>query len=108
MAISGNYAPPVWVNGYQCKNCTDVDNAKKNIDPAHPQSGPFGIDAKIDPTRSQIPAVTYGGALSGLSASSNSQAPPTASSSSAQQGSGSSSAPSALPYGVGAKVDLSV
>ena len=50
MTISTNYATPVWVNGYQCKNCTDVDNAKKHIDPAHPKSGPFGIDAKADPT----------------------------------------------------------
>jgi hypothetical protein len=25
------------VNGYICYNCTDVANAKKNIDPAHPK-----------------------------------------------------------------------
>ena len=25
------------VNGYVCRNCTDVDLAKKNIDPAHPK-----------------------------------------------------------------------
>ena len=97
MAISGNYATPVWVNGYQCKNCTDVDNAKKNIDPAHPQSGPFGIDARIDPTRSQIPSVTYGGALSGMPTNSGGPTPSSA-----------ASTPSAQPNGVGAKVDLSV
>jgi hypothetical protein len=25
------------VNGYVCRNCTDVENAKKGIDPAHPR-----------------------------------------------------------------------
>lgn len=25
------------VNGFQCKNCTDIDLAKKGIDPAHPK-----------------------------------------------------------------------
>jgi hypothetical protein len=33
------------VNGYPCKNCTDVDNAKKGIDPAHPKDGPNGAYA---------------------------------------------------------------
>lgn len=51
MTISGNYPTPVMVNGYSCKNCTDVDYAKKHIDPAHPKSGPYNIDAKTDPTR---------------------------------------------------------
>ena len=49
MAISGDYSRPVYVNGYSCRNCTDVDNAKKNIDPAHPRSGPFGSTADTDP-----------------------------------------------------------
>lgn len=50
MAISTDYSTPVIVNGFRCKNCTDVDYAKKHIDPAHPKSGPYGIDAKDDPT----------------------------------------------------------
>ncbi|HVZ29439.1 MAG TPA: hypothetical protein VG839_03530 [Asticcacaulis sp.] len=50
MAISGDYPHPVQVNGFTCKNCTDVDYAKKHIDPAHPKSGPYGINAKSDPT----------------------------------------------------------
>ena len=25
------------VNGYMCRDCTDVSYAKKNIDPAHPK-----------------------------------------------------------------------
>ena len=50
MAISGDYPAPVLVNGYSCRNCTDVDNAKKNIDPAHPRSGPFGSTAETDPS----------------------------------------------------------
>jgi hypothetical protein len=33
------------VNGYVCRNCTDVDYAKKSIDPAHPKDGPNGVDA---------------------------------------------------------------
>jgi hypothetical protein len=36
MSISGDYATPVIVNGYSCKNCTDVDYASKHIDPATP------------------------------------------------------------------------
>ena len=51
MAIgSTNYPQPVQVNGFLCRNCTDVDHAKKHIDPAHPRSGPYGIDAATDPT----------------------------------------------------------
>ena len=57
MSISGDYATPVIVNGYSCKNCTDVDYASKHIDPAHPQSGPYNIDAKSDPSRADNPAV---------------------------------------------------
>ena len=33
------------MNGYVCRNCTDVDYAKKSIDPAHPKDGPNGADA---------------------------------------------------------------
>jgi hypothetical protein len=46
MAISGDYPQPVTVNGFSCKNCTDVDYAKKHIDPAHPKDGPYGVNAK--------------------------------------------------------------
>jgi hypothetical protein len=64
MAISTDYANPVTVNGFSCRNCTDVDNAKKHIDPAHPRSGPYDINARTDPT--QPAAVRFGGALSAL------------------------------------------
>lgn len=77
MAISGDYPTPVNVNGFSCKNCTDVDNAKKHIDPAHPKDGPFGINAKnrpedirrtgssaFEPTYDGQAAVTFGGQLS--------------------------------------------
>ncbi len=37
------------VNGYRCYNCTDVDYAKRNIDPAHPKDGPYGVNATDDP-----------------------------------------------------------
>jgi hypothetical protein len=55
MAISGDYPHPVQVNGFLCKNCTDVDYAKKHIDPAHPRSGPYGVDAASDPTQKAAP-----------------------------------------------------
>lgn len=52
MAIGNvNYPHPVQVNGYQCRNCTDVDFANKRIDPQHPLSGPNDINAATDPTR---------------------------------------------------------
>jgi hypothetical protein len=46
MSVNGDYPQPVMVNGFSCKNCTDVDYAKKHIDPAHPKDGPYGINAK--------------------------------------------------------------
>ena len=75
-----NYPSPVLVNGYSCKNCTEVDEAKKHIDPAHPTDGPYGVDAKNQPPNpsdpyqktsdsqgsSQSPAVTFGGTLAKL------------------------------------------
>lgn len=78
MSISVNYPSPVMVNGYSCKNCTDVDYAKKHIDPAHPKDGPYGVDAKTSgkadakagvnaaANTNQSPAVTFGGALSAI------------------------------------------
>jgi hypothetical protein len=71
MSISANYPIPVQVNGFSCKNCTDVDLAKKHIDPAHPRSGPYGVNAKTDPTVNKDAAVTFGGALSWLNTKSN-------------------------------------
>jgi len=64
MSVSTNYPQPVQVNGFTCRNCTDVAYAKKHIDPAHPKSGPYGINAKDDPTVTN--AVTFGGALQSL------------------------------------------
>jgi hypothetical protein len=69
---SVNYPSPVTVNGYSCKNCTDVDYAKKNIDPQHPKDGPFGVNAK------DKPAVTFSGALAGVAASSKTDPTPSA------------------------------
>ena len=78
-----NYPNPVTVNGYSCKNCTDVDYAKKNIDPAHPKDGPFGVNAKRVSALShgktpETPAVTFGGVLAGVSAASTANGPPSA------------------------------
>ena len=80
-----NYPNPVTVNGYSCKNCTDVDYAKKNVDPAHPSDGPFGVNAKTKPAPpgshariADTPAVTLGGVLAGVSAASKPNVSPTA------------------------------
>lgn len=50
-----NYPSPVMVNGYSCKNCTEVDEAKKHIDPAHPKDGPFGVNANTQPPNPNDP-----------------------------------------------------
>jgi hypothetical protein len=63
MSVGTNYSTPVTVNGFSCRNCTEVDYAKKHIDPAHPRSGPYGITAKDDPTVKQAPAIVFGGSL---------------------------------------------
>ncbi len=68
MRINGDYAHPVTVNGYSCKNCTDVDYAKKHIDPAHPKEGPYGGNAteQSDPLSDRRAAVRLGGSLADL------------------------------------------
>ncbi len=90
MAISGDYATPVSVNGFSCKNCTEVDLANKHIDPAHPKDGPFGINAKdkthapghVDKLKAAAEAafspdaVTFGGALKAAFPDGPAQSPP--------------------------------
>ena len=51
------------VNGYMCRDCTDVAYAKKNIDPAHPKDGPQPSE---QPSRTNPEAVQWGGALAGI------------------------------------------
>lgn len=69
---SVNYPSPVQVNGYTCRNCTDVDYAKKHIDPQHPKDGPFGINKAPAPGAAHktgsldTAAVTFGGQLAAL------------------------------------------
>ena len=87
MAIgSVNYPQPVMVNGFPCKNCTEVDLAKAHIDPQHPNAGPYGTNAKADPSlagkqlNGTTGAASFGGALSGADGSgspSSSATPPT-------------------------------
>ena len=50
MAIGTDYPRPITVNGYVCRNCDDVSNAKRNIDPAAPD--------RVEPS-----AVSFGGSL---------------------------------------------
>jgi hypothetical protein len=47
-----NYPTPVTVNGFSCANCSQVDQAAAHIDPAHPLSGAYEVNALQDPTRS--------------------------------------------------------
>ena len=63
------------VNGYVCHNCTDVDYAKKGIDPAHPnKNDPLNAKTKSQDAiaaagKTQItPAVILSGALAKLAA----------------------------------------
>jgi hypothetical protein len=49
------------VNGFICHNCTDIDYAKRHVDPQHPKDGPYGIDK--DQAGDHGPAVTFGGSL---------------------------------------------
>jgi len=70
---STNYAQPVQVNGFLCRNCTDVDHAKKHIDPAHPRSGPYGINADTDPTNPKR-FTQSGGSLSDIQAAADTAA----------------------------------
>ncbi len=36
-SVSSDYPSPITVNGYSCRNCSDVAKAQRNIDPADPQ-----------------------------------------------------------------------
>ncbi|KQY27656.1 hypothetical protein ASD21_09830 [Caulobacter sp. Root1455] len=57
------------INGFACKDCTDIDYAKKHIDPAHPKNGPYDINkpkAEDDKAKGPAdPAVLYAGAVTG-------------------------------------------
>lgn len=53
------------INGFPCKTCTDVENAKKFIDPAHPDAGPVNQGSSTQSVQ-RGPAVVLGGALAGV------------------------------------------
>ena len=57
------------INGFACKDCTDIDYAKKHIDPAHPKNGPYDVNKPKDEDKAQKgpgdPAVLYAGAVTG-------------------------------------------
>jgi hypothetical protein len=74
LAISGDYSRPVTVNGFSCKNCTDVDNAKRHIDPSRPDDGPYGVNAKPSNGLGNQASVKFGGALASLNDLAPSQA----------------------------------
>ncbi len=100
MAIGTDYPVPIIVNGYSCKNCTDVDYAKKHIDPEHPKSGPYGVNAKDDPTVKNTSVVAFGGNLTNLN-DKQAEAP-----GDAQLSGGMSGAEAAPKVTVGAQLDI--
>ena len=65
------------VNGYPCFNCTDVDLAKKGINPAKPQADPRSVNYNPDAPGAKRSgfaddAVTFGGALKALNSAQSS------------------------------------
>ncbi len=59
------------VNGYPCFNCTDVELAKKGINPAKPEGDPRSLNYNPNAPGAKPPgfgnsAVTFGGSLSAL------------------------------------------
>jgi hypothetical protein len=57
------------INGFACKDCTDIDYARKHIDPAHPKNGPYDINKprdEDDKAKGQSDSsVLYAGAVTG-------------------------------------------
>jgi|WetSurMetagenome_2_1015567.scaffolds.fasta_scaffold590039_1 hypothetical protein len=67
------------INGYVCRNCTDVELAKKGVDPAHPKDDPK--NPAYDPAKAKAdhgPAFKLDGALakSGVDGSATNALPP--------------------------------
>jgi hypothetical protein len=58
------------VNGYVCRNCSDVDLAKRGVDPAHPKDGPNGAYKAETTPADRGPAVRLDGALAEAAAAS--------------------------------------
>lgn len=50
------------VNGFVCRNCTDVDYAKRFVDPAHPEDGAVNKDQPAAGAQ-RGPSVVLGGTL---------------------------------------------
>jgi hypothetical protein len=69
------------VNGYPCRTCTDVSNARRGLDPENPTRDPVRQE-QLDMKAGRVPqpAVTFGERLAGLMGSGDAgrTAPPTA------------------------------
>jgi hypothetical protein len=96
------------VNGYVCFNCTDVANAKKGINPAHPKDPLHpqtdAQNALAAAKAKDNPAVILSGALSNSSTANG-----TANSSAATNSSSATQNPTPASYstGTGTQVDVS-
>lgn len=67
------------INGYVCRNCTDVELAKRGVDPAHPKDDPK--NPAYDPAKAKAdhgPAFKLDGALakSGANGAASDALPP--------------------------------
>jgi hypothetical protein len=63
------------VNGFVCMNCTDVEHARKGVDPAHPDQAATASGPRDAANEASSPtgtltrnAVSFGGSLSHLNA----------------------------------------
>jgi hypothetical protein len=48
------------VNGYMCRNCADVELAKKGIDPAHPKKEFAGNEVYVPPDKNDPFRISLG------------------------------------------------
>ena len=69
VSLSTNHSSTIQVYGFSCRSCSDVGYANKGIDPAHPKSGAYDVNAATDPSR-KTDAVRLSGRLAGLDISS--------------------------------------
>jgi len=57
------------IKGYLCSTYADAANAQRNVDPAHPEDGPFRANAPQAKAHGE--AVVFGGALANLDSGSS-------------------------------------
>jgi hypothetical protein len=66
MQVSRDYPQPVLINGYPCRNCDEVADAKKNLDPSEAKS----LATSTSKSDDRLEAVVLSGRLASLGATS--------------------------------------